>query len=187
MNDYELQNRNRLIHMLDQLPTRRCPEGWRHLGMFAVGGLTEIGFSKRAEMLLIVSRSGRGVIDCELGKKVARDEEEHGDWYMPAALTCEGIGPIQGERIQIAGLHGGGLPTSNHHWESLEIVAPNWPKFDLIFCPPHQCALSERHQAGCAIIASEHICAFGFSWSGKSFAYATESDVSIFSKRVAQP
>ena len=136
MKDFEKKNRNRLVQLLVGVPHKECPEGWRKSGTFAVGGLTEIGFSKQSEMLLVVSSSGRGVIDCALGKKVARDDEPDGAWYVPRELLCDGIGSIEGEEIQIAGLHGGGLPTINGEGESLEVVAPEWPKSDLIFCAP---------------------------------------------------
>ena len=104
---------------------------------------------------------------------------------MAAELLCLGIGPLRDEHVQIAGLHGGGLLTSNRLGESLDMVSHQWPKSDLIFCPPYQAALVEGHQAGCVMIASDYIRAFGFSWSGNSFAYATESDVTVYSRQIA--
>jgi hypothetical protein len=183
MNDFEKKNRERLITLLSKLPPSACPDGWESIGKFAVGGLAEIGFSKNAELLLVVSSAGRGVIDCIEGKKISRDDEVDGEWYLPAELKCRGIGPLQGETIHIAGLHGGGLPTSNSFGESLAVVSPEWPKSNLIFCAPYKSALTEGHQTGCVSLASDYFRTFGFSWSGNSFAYATESDVTIFRKR----
>jgi hypothetical protein len=60
MNDYEKANRDRLVALLSKLPPGECPDGWEISGRFAVGGLTDIGFSKHAEFLLVVSSSGRG-------------------------------------------------------------------------------------------------------------------------------
>jgi hypothetical protein len=180
MNDYEKANRERLITLLTNLPSSERLNGWEVSGRFAVGGLTEIGFSTQAELLLVISNSGRGVIDCMEGKKVFRDDEVDGNWYKPLALTCEGIGPIEGETIQIAGLNGGGLPTTNRFAESLEVVSPEWPKSNLIFCAPFKSALIEGHQDGCVHIASDYLRAYGFSWSGNSFVYATSSDVTTF-------
>lgn len=184
MIEYEKKNRERLIKLVSRLPSVKCPDGWRYSGTFAIGGLTEIGFSKKSEMLLVVSGSGRGVFDCTLGTRVARDNGVDGDWDTPTELTCEGIGPIDGELLQMAGLHGGGLPCSNRRGESLEVVAPDWPKFDLIFCAPHKAALIEGHQEGCIRIASDYFVSFGFSWSGNSFVYATSSDVTVFSRNI---
>lgn len=182
MNEYEKNNRARLIQLLSTIPSQPCPPGWRAAGLFAVGGLTEIGFSKQSELLLVVSSAGRSVIDCTLGKKIARDDEVDGDWYSASSLVCEGIGPLKGEQVQLAGLVGGGLPLSNKWGESLESTAPNWPKFDLFFCGPYKSALVEGHQTGCVHIASDYFRTFGFSYSGNSFVFATSSDITVFSK-----
>ncbi|SFC77564.1 hypothetical protein [Collimonas sp. OK412] len=182
MNDFEKKNRDRLTQLLARVPHKNCPEGWRKSGTFAVGGLTGIGFSKQSEMLLVISSAGRGIIDCTLGEKVARDYESGGVWYSPLELLCDGIGPIVGEKIQIAGLYGGGLPIMNGDGESLEIAAPEWPKSDLIFCAPHTSSIIDGHQTGCVLIASDYFQVFGFSWSGNSFAFATSSDVTVFTK-----
>ncbi|WP_211471534.1 hypothetical protein [Collimonas humicola] len=182
MNEYEKNNRARLIQLLSKIPSQPCPPGWRKTGTFAVGGLTEIGFSQRSELLLVVSSGGRGVIDCTQGEKIARDDEVDGNWYSASSLICEGIGPLKDERVQLAGLAGGGLPLSNKSGESLESAAPNWPKFDLFFCSPYKSALIEGHQTGCLHIASDYFRAFGFSFSGNSFSFATSSDVTVFSK-----
>jgi hypothetical protein len=184
MNEYEKKNRERLIALLSKVPSGVSPDGWERMGTFAVGGLVEIGFSKNAELLLVVSVSGRGVIDCAQGMKIFRDDDEvDGAWYMPGELVCKGIGPLEAETIQIAGLHGGGLPTSNKFGESLEVVSPEWPKSNLVFCAPYKSASIEGHQAGCVTIASDYFRAFGFSWCGSSFVYATESDVTVFRRR----
>jgi hypothetical protein len=180
MNNYEKANRERLITLLSKLPMSVAPKGWELSGRFAVGGLREVGFSKNAELLLVISSSGRGIIDCAQGKMISRDDEPDGGWYKPLELLCEGIGPLQAEVIQIAGLNGGGLPMSNRFAESLEVVSPEWPKSKLIFCAPFKSAVIEGHQDGCVYIASDFFRAYGFSWSGDSFVYATSSDVTTF-------
>ena len=49
----------------------------------AVGGLTEVAFSRNYNhLLLIISSSGRGVLDCLSGEIIARDYEEYGNWYV---------------------------------------------------------------------------------------------------------
>ena len=106
MNQYEQQNRERLIRLITALPSSSTPVGWQHTGTHAIGGLTEIGFSKNSELLLVISNSGRGVIDCTSGEKIARDYEVDGDWYLPSMLQCQGIGPLKTEKVQIAGMQG---------------------------------------------------------------------------------
>nr|GAT45553.1 predicted protein [Mycena chlorophos] len=180
MSDVDATNRARLISLLGSIPNGRCPEGWRLAGCFAIGGLTDIGFSKNADLLLVLSGSGRGVIDPKTGAVVARDDASDGDWLNERLLTCEGIGPLAGEEVQLAGLSGGGLPHGSGRGESLEVVSPNWPLGDLIFCSNFGSALVERFQSTCLRVASDHIRAFGFSWSGNSFVYATGSDVHVY-------
>ncbi|HEX8606076.1 MAG TPA: hypothetical protein VF774_25765 [Pseudoduganella sp.] len=186
MNQYEQQNRERLIRLVTALPSSSTPQGWQQTGTFAIGGLSDIGFSKNFELLLIISSSGRGVIDCTTGEKIARDDEVDGDWYLPSMLQCQGIGPLKTETVQIAGLQGGGLPISNQFGESLTLVSPSWPRSDLIFCAPGKSPLIEGHQTGCEIVGSYYeVRAFGFSWTGNSFVIATSSDVVAFKRTIA--
>lgn len=182
MSDVDAKNRARLISLLGNIPDGQCPAGWKMAGSFAIGGLTDIGFSKNSDLLLVLSSSGRGVIDPTLGAVVARNDEADGDWLDERLLLCDGIGPLAGEKIQLAGLNGGGLPRGSGRGESLEVVSPNWPLGDLIFCSNFGSALIERFQSTCLRVASDHIRAYGFSWSGNAFAYATGSDIYVFAR-----
>src|SRR5579863_298772 len=84
---------------------------WKLIGGRAVGGLTEVGFADDSDLLLVVSSQGRGVLDCRSGEYVARDRTEPNDsWYDERRLRAFGIGPLEGQLIRLAGLHGGGLP-----------------------------------------------------------------------------
>ncbi len=38
----------------------------------------------------------------------------------------------------------------------------------------------ERFQSTCLRVASDHIRAYGFSWSGNTFVYATGSDIHVY-------
>lgn len=173
-------NRQRLATLLNKIANKDQPLGWKTVTTLAVGGLLEIGFSKVNHQLLIISSSGRSLINCINGEKVARDYEEDGDWYNPINLTCQGIGPIADETLLIAGLHGGGLPTCNQYGESLELVSLHWPVNDIYFCPTGKSIFSERHQTDCYRIFSDHVRCFGFSWHGEFIAIATSSDVTIW-------
>ena len=75
--------------------------------------------------LLIVSHSGRGVVDCSTGEKSARDYE---NYYENQYLEAEGIGCLSGKIIKMAGLFGGGLPISTQDDWSLELVTINFPE-----------------------------------------------------------
>lgn len=183
MNSYKDKNRKRLIDLLDQIRAEKSPFGWDHIGSFAVGGLLSIGFSKiQSHILLVVSSSGRSLIDCNSGNKIERDYEEY-EGLDKWNLTCKGIGELKDEVIAICGLNGGALPQSNSAGESLEVVSPNWPEQDLILCREHKCALIDGHQKFCNKIYSEHIRGFGFSWCGNYIVAACGSDFDLW-KRV---
>ena len=172
--------------MLGNIPNGRCPVGWRLSGSIAIGGLTDIGFSKNSDLLLVLSGHGRGVIDPMVGAVIARDDETDGDWLNRRLLLCDGIGPLADEAIQLAGLNGGGLPRGSGQGDSLEVVSPNWPLGDLIFCSNFGSALIERFQSTCLRVASDHIRAYGFSWSGNTFIYATGSDIHVYVRLEAE-
>ncbi|WMS88742.1 hypothetical protein [Pleionea litopenaei] len=175
-------NQERLLRILDQIKAAESPEGWVKVTSAAVGGLSDLGFSKKGPYLLAVSSQGRGVFDCDTGNKVARDYGSYGDWLKERELVCEGIGPIDSEQICTSGLQGGGLPLSNQFGESIEVVAPNWPVYDLYFCKDYKSALVDGHSSYCKKLDSEHLRAYGFSWCGKYLVSATGSDLTLWKK-----
>ncbi|PVZ87938.1 hypothetical protein C9426_10085 [Serratia sp. S1B] len=176
------ENRTRLTNLLNRVEKRESPLGWKVSASIAIGGLTEVGFSKVTHQLLVISSSGRSVIDCATGEKLARDYEEYGDWYDSLSLTCQGIGPLEGELVTIAGMCGGGLPTNNRYGESLQRAATEWPVEDIFFCPPGKSALIEGYQEGCCRFISDHIRCVGFSWHGEFIISATSSDITIWQR-----
>ena len=176
------KHENNYIKSLLNIPDH--PPEWHPGVEIAVGGLTEIGFSQRYNhLLLVISSSGRGVFNCITGEKVARDFEEYGDWYDPINLTCNGIGPLAGEKISIAGQCGGGLPMYNHYGETLERVSPEWPLEVLIWCPPNKDALCQGHQEGCFKLISDYFRCTGFSWDGDFIISATSSDITLWYRK----
>ena len=107
------------------LQTVPPPKPWHKVSMVAVGGLRAVGFDRNSELLLVVSSAGRGVIDCQSGKKIARDE---GEYYEHGSfLEAVGIGPLEGKAIRISGSAGGGLPTATDDGWSIELVTLEWP------------------------------------------------------------
>lgn len=181
MSSYKEENRKRLITLLSHIKTDKNPIGWTHVKTVAVGGLLSVGFSKTGSYLLVVSHQGRGVINCETGEKVARDDEPYAglDSYE---LECFGIGPIDGENIKLCSHNGGGLPQANSAGETLELAAPSWPEYDLILCRNHKNAFVPGHQGECNIIYSEHISSFGFSWCGNYIVAACGSDLDVWKR-----
>ncbi len=167
--------------MLNQIKTSRNPDGWKHLNSYSVGGLLSVGFSKTSNYLLVVSSQGRGIIDCETGDKVNRDEEPY-EGLTENNLYCKAIAPIENEFITLSMHSGGGLPQSNSAGESLELVAPDWPEYDLILCSNHKSCLIPNDQPYCTKIYREHIQAFGFSWCGNYIVAACGSGLDIWQR-----
>jgi hypothetical protein len=182
MSSYKEENRKRLIRLLADVKFDRSPKGRSHVTSIAVGGLLNVGYSKvQTNLLLVVSSSGRGLIDSANGEKIERDYKEYeglDDWD----LSCKGIGILKKEAIPISGPNGGGLPQSNSAGETLAVVSPNWPEQDLILCKEHKCALIEGHQDYCSVIYSEHIRGFGFSWCGNYIVAACGSDLDLWQR-----
>lgn len=181
MSTYKEENRKRLIGLLDNIKANKNPSGWKHVASIAVGGLLSVGFSEKNTYLLVVSSQGRGVIDCDTGEKVARDEKPY-EGLSENNLTCLGIEPIEGEVVALSGFNGGGLPQTTSKGESLELVAPNWPEYDLILCQNFKSALVPGHQSECTKIYSEDVRAFGFSWCGNYLVAACESDLDLWQR-----
>lgn len=181
MNSYKEENRKRLINLLSHIEVNKNPDGWNHVTSIAVGGLLTLGFSQIRPFLLVVSSTGRGLINCETGEKIARDEEPY-EGLDEHYLNCKGIGPIENEIVRLCGYSGGGIPQSNSAGESLEIVAPNWPEEDIVLCRNFKTALNPGDQGECSIIYTEYVRSFGFSWCGNFIAAACGSDVDIWKR-----
>ena len=167
---------------LDSLPAGDPPAPWRRVGVVAVGGLLQVGFAAGTDLLLIVSHSGRGVVDCATGERLARDDCDY--WADSSALEADGIGPLDGQRIRIAGAGGGSLSQATEDGWSIERHPLSWPADELILCPPGEDMLVQAPGAGRGLaklrpLPSE-LRAFGFSPTGRSLVIATASDVEIF-------
>ncbi|WP_185234712.1 hypothetical protein [Teredinibacter franksiae] len=175
-------NLERLKNLLSKIEDAESPVGWEKVASPSVGGLTDLGFSKQGPYLLVISSQGRGLFNCDTGERVSRDYEEYGDWFNDRSLICKGIGPVESELIQTCGIHGGGLPHSGVSGESIEVHAPNWPKYDLYFCSEYKSALIEGHASFCKKIESEHLRAYGFSWCGNYLVSAIGSDFNLWKK-----
>ena len=167
---------------LEALPVTEPPAPWRRTLAVGVGGLTEIGFGEAPDrdLLLVVSSMGRGVFDCVTGERVARDRAEPDDaWYDETCLRAAGLGPLEGATIRLAGLHGGGLPsTSGMGWGAWAEYL-NWPVCDLLLTRDWDWIWDESAQVTKVGQESEFR-AFGFSYTGRTLVIATSSDVRAY-------
>jgi len=180
--DYLIANRKRLIRLLSNIPEASNPPGWEKLQTVAISSFLGFGFSKeKTNFALIVSSSGRSVIDCNKSEKVSRNYTEY-EGIDELGMSCLGIGALEGETILLAGESGGGLPLTTKNEECLSLLSPNWPQYDLIYHMGSDDPLIENHQASCLMIKRDFIEAVGFSWCGKYLAVATSSDFEVWKK-----
>ncbi|MGO4157478.1 hypothetical protein [Cupriavidus sp. YAF13] len=164
-----------------QAEIKEPPLPWRKASVFAVGGLESVGFDRESEHLLVVSSQGRGVFDCRVGKRVARDDANQIGDYLH--LEAQGIGPLDGKVIRMAGLYGGGLPLATEDRWSLEIVTLNWPATSILLFEPDSWlfgSLYGKPDSFHKIALESEVRACGFSASGRSLVIATSSDLTIF-------
>ncbi len=161
------------------------PEPWTAVPVVHVGGLTDVGVRSAdgIEYILTVTQSGRGLFDSADGL-VARDRAEPpDDWVDQIGLEADGIGPLEGQRVRLAGLAGGGLPTATHDGWHITRAAIDWPNEYVFLEPPGRGVLWSGHEDGCAKLLGDEavdLRAAGFSPTGRMLVLATAADLRIF-------
>jgi hypothetical protein len=183
LNPYQIA----LNERLRRLPLAAPPQPWELQHSFAVGGLIAAGFSADSRYLVLVSHSGRGVVDLATMSLVGRDREEpSAAWFDPCRLQAEGIGPLAGQQVAIAGIHGGGLPTMTTDLWKLDLVAPDWPLEWVVLSGPGSSPYIEERSAGSTRVAprggGDEIRCFGFTRAGRHFVVATSADAEVFGR-----
>jgi hypothetical protein len=177
----------RLRGRLRGLPLLPPPSPWESVATHAVGGLTEVGFAAGTDLLLVVSHSGRGVFDGRTGERLARDPgEPSAEWYDPVRLSAEGVGPLAGVTVRLAGLHGGGLPVVTADGWSVQVAYPDWPDGMAVLEPPGRSVFVDHLAGGCVRFADLDVpWACGFSETGQSLVVAESHTLRIFTREGA--
>lgn len=173
-----------VVRKIRELPISEPPKPWRRTGEFGVGGLTDVGFGAGTDLLLVISSQGRGVFDCKTGEKVARNYDE-GDWLDVLALEAVGIGPLEGQRVRISGLSGGGLPQATKDGWTAEDFVLDWPDHSLLLVLPGSWVYGDCYGKPAEIIKAgieSELRAWGFSPTGESLVLATSSDLTIWNR-----
>lgn len=173
----ENEHRNKNINIANHIP-KGIPLGWERQTL-SVGGLMYVGFSDiHTEKLICISSQGQSVINCKTMQKTFCDENYDEDDLIAYA---EELGD---EIIRIAGDMGGGLRIGSKEGNSLQKIAPYWPKEQIIFCPNYQALYSAPDK--CWNVFEDYgIKAYGFSKCGKYFIVATSSDLMVY-KRIEE-
>jgi hypothetical protein len=168
---------------LQALPIQPPPAPWTHKATFGIGGLIGVGYAEDSDLLLVHSSQGRGVFDCLVGTKIARDYDDENDTFDDIHLIAEGIGPLEGQPIRMAGLYGGGLANGTADGWHLFDMTLDWPVQSVFLELPFKSIYDSVEN--CVKLDDDGACelrAYGFSQTGKSFVIALSCDVAIFSR-----
>jgi hypothetical protein len=172
-----------LVTELQRKPVEPPPPPWKSAAIFAIGGLTEVGYAPDTDLLLVISSQGRGVFDCLKGEKIARDHDDSPSIINLRKLVALGIGPLEGQEIRVGGLHGGGLPNSTDDgWMLVSLPLP-WPHHYVFLTSKWKSIYDGAEHA--VKVATDEACelrAYGFSETGRSFVIATSCDITIFTR-----
>jgi len=186
LTDYQLGLRAKFLNA----PTVPAPEPWRpaERHVVAIGGLLGVGFAADPEngrdVLLVASHGGLGLLDTVTGERLARDENAEVGWPADEDLTCQGIGPIEQQRVPMAGLLGGGLHTITTGW-SVFVVSPDWPHQRVLLSSDGDPYQGRAHgETWWHVLHSRYseLRAAGFSPSGATLVVATSSDITLWTR-----
>ena len=179
------QNLEELRDRLIAMPVEAAPSPWQRTMVATVGGLTEVGYARNSDLLLVVSAQGRGVFDCLSGERIARDREENWDGLNQTLLVSPGIGPLEGQAVRLAGLHGGGLPTTTSDGWTLEAPTLQWPNSSFFLSKPWTSVFHYQGPGNSFKIWDDGpfpLRSFGFSDTGHTFVIATSGELAIFTR-----
>jgi hypothetical protein len=164
-------------------PVESPPAPWGLIAEYAGGGLRQIGFVPDSDLLLVVSSNGAGLFDCSTGVRLERDYEYELSFSEEVQLTATGIGPVAGQQLRMAGLHGGGLRHMTEDGWKLEVKAERWPNHDIYLDVPFEPRNASRPAP--TKVADDDGCelrSHGFSETGRSFVVALSCTLMIFAR-----
>ena len=76
---------------------------WKRLSKFMIGGTTNLGFTANSNCLLVVTHSGRALVEIKTGALLDRDCDESFEWHRDT--EADGIGKYAGTVIPVFGIH----------------------------------------------------------------------------------
>lgn len=164
------------------------PKPWEGVEVSLAGGIHSVGFGVapgQRDLLLVASWSGRAVFDGLTGERLARDRDDSvAKWTGELGEDCQGIGPLDGQRILTAGIWGGGLLVTTIDGWSIARFAVDWPDERIVLQPPGADILTAGREAGCVQLGSpaSEVRAAGFSHTGRVLVIATSSELTLFAR-----
>ena len=169
--------------VLNSTPIGQPLDSWNNIAYIAVGGLEAVGFDRSSEQMLVVSSAGQSVIDCRTGQKVRRDREQSA--YDSATLTAWPTNKDESHKIQMCGLHGGGLRAITDDGWSVVSIPIDWPQYFFILNHPGSDVFMTQlgRPAHISVLAHDYVArAFGFSWTGRTLIMADGAGVQIWGR-----
>lgn len=127
-----------------------------------------------------MSQAGRGVFDGRSGRQLARDRVDAAPFVDEITLTARGIGPLDEQRVRIAGVYGGGLPTGTRDGWHVQAVPTPWPDYAVVLEAPGTSLWQDAEQV--VKVALLDVCelrAYDFSELGTSFVVASSCDITL--------
>ncbi len=187
--EYQQQLRARYL----AAPVMAAPEPWRAVldSRTPIGGLQGIGFGIHPDtgqdLVMVTSLDGHGLFDTVTGEKVARDRDPDPETSTPDAapdLSCPGLGPLAGTRVQIAGLFGGGLHSTSGDGWTADVITAEWPNERVILSADGGAHNGEPGGTWWHILHSKYstLRTAGFSPTGRTLAVATSSDLTLWTR-----
>ena len=104
-----------------------------------------------------------------------------------SALNVQGLGPVSGAVVRVAGLHGGGLSQETTDGWRVERLTLEWPiESVLLFTPGSRIfnVLSGQAHEFTKIFEESGVIACGFSPSGSTLLLATADEITIYRREL---
>ncbi|MCF2527351.1 hypothetical protein [Yinghuangia soli] len=195
VSDYQAELRERFLGAAVTPPPAPWRPAFGRIATAPIGGLVGVGIAPHPkdgrDLVFVTSHQGRGLFDPLVGDRIARDRDADAELVYPddADLTCPGLGVLEGTRIAVAGLQGGGLRTTGVLGWTIDVVAPGWPDDRVLLwhgrLGPYGGTLGEDWWAVYDTRGGGELRAAGFSPSGRTLVVATSSDVAIWTAQGA--
>lgn len=170
---------NSKLNSSEKMPP--LPKPWRAFPEPLVGGLLAVGYGKNSDFLLVVSDDGLAVYNASTGKRVAREysltDTLDDNYYDFETNLGPGVGPLEGQLIQLAGPYGGKLKGHAKDGWTLS-VGPKVNNVQSIF-------LAGPRMGGNTLRIADVIdgpFAYGFSETGCSFVIANQDSLLMFGR-----
>lgn len=143
VHDYsEMESAREASRRVASLSTVDAPPPWKSVATIDIDALLAAGFADDGQHCLVVSAGGRLVVDTSSGEVVEREEIEHDchadieSTMFVSGVHAEGIGPLSGVSVPIAGIWGGGLSTGGLDDWRVQVCSPEWPISRVILHEP---------------------------------------------------